>query len=325
MMYRNLKKLAFAVLGMGLAFSSAAQDSFPSQPVRLVVPYSAGGGTDGVARILAKELRDVLDQSVIVENRPGAGATIGHDYVARAKPDGYTLIVSANTLAVFDLMYKNLPFDPAKAFTPIADIANSPMVLVGGGKGPYKDLQEVINSNKGKEDPLHYGTAGVGTPMHLAGELLAFRTGADFEHVPYKGSGPALADVLAGHIPFGIFGLSSTLGHIRDGNLKAYGVFEAERSSLDPDILTMSEAGVSDAAAPLIYTVLAPAGTPQPIVDTLSAALKKIINSESIKPLFAAQGFVPQYGTPAQVTKTFNEEAARWKTILDATQITFQQ
>lgn len=324
-MYRNLKQAAVLALGLGLAFSAAAEDAYPSQPVKLVVPYSAGGGTDGVARILAKELRDVLNQSVIVENKPGAGATIGHDYVARSKPDGYTLIVSANTLAVFDQMYKSLTFNPATAFTPIADIANSPMVLVGGGKGPYNTLQEVMESNKGKNEPLYYGTAGVGTPMHLAGELLAFRTGAKFEHVPYKGSGPALADVLAGHIPFGIFGLSSTLSHIREGHLKAYGVFEAERSSLDRDILTMSEAGVSDAAAPLIYTILAPAGTPQPVVQKLNAALKTVINSEAIKPLFAAQGFVPQYGTPEQVTKTFNEEAARWKTILDATQIKFQQ
>ncbi|MEI2418371.1 tripartite tricarboxylate transporter substrate-binding protein [Orrella sp. JC864] len=314
--------LTFAI-GLGLAGGVAAQE-YPSQPIKLVVPYSAGGGTDGVARILAKELREALDQTVIVENKPGAGATIGHDYVARAKPDGYTLIVSANTLAVFDLMYKNLPFDPAKAFTPIADIANSPMVLAGHGKLPYGNLQEVLQANRGKGKPLYYGTAGVGTPMHLAGELLAFRTGERFEHVPYKGSGPALADVIAGHIPFGVFGLSSTLNHIRDGNLKAFGVFESERTSLDPELATMAEAGVPDAAAPLIYTVLAPAGTPEPVVRKLTSVLKTIITGEAIKPLFAAQGFVPQYGTPEQVTRTFNAEAARWKHVLEATKVSFQ-
>lgn len=321
---RILATVLKLVVGLGVAQAAVAQQDYPSQPIKLVVPYSAGGGTDGVARILAKELREVLNQSVIVENKPGAGATIGHDHVARAKPDGYTLIVSANTLAVFDLMYKNLPFDPAKAFTPVADIANSPMVLVGYGKSPYTSLQQVLEANRGKDNPLYYGTAGVGTPMHLAGELLAFRTGEKFEHVPYKGSGPALADVIAGHIPFGIFGLSSTLNHIREGNLKAFGVFESERTSLDPKLPTMAEAGVPDAAAPLIYTILAPAGTPEPVVTKLTTALKTIITGEAIKPQFAAQGFVPQYGTPEQVTRTFNEEAARWKQILEATNISFQ-
>lgn len=323
-MFNVLNSAGALLLALSLTGVAAADSNYPNRVVKLVVPYSAGGGTDGVARILAKELRDGLGQSVIVENKPGAGATIGHDYVARAKPDGYTLIVSANTLAVFDLMYKDLSFDPAKAFTPVADIANSPMVLVGHGKLPYKTLKEVMHAGADKKQELYYGTAGVGTPMHLAGELLAFRSGAKFEHVPYKGSGPALADVIAGHIPFGIFGLSSTINHIRDNSLKAYGVFESERTSLDPEIVTMEEAGVADAAAPLIYTILAPAGTPEPIVQKLTSTLKTIILSDAIKPLFAGQGFVPQYGTPEQVTKTFDAEAARWKKILDATQIKFQ-
>lgn len=323
-MFRILKTASAIALMFGLAGGAAADTDYPNQPIKLVVPYSAGGGTDAVARILSKELREQLGQAVVVENKPGAGATIGHDYVARSKPDGYTLIVSANTLAVFDLMYKNLPFDPAKAFTPIADIANSPMVFVGHGKLPYNTLEEVMKAGaEGKLD-LYYGTAGVGTPMHLAGELLAYRSGAKLEHVPYKGSGPALADVIAGHIPFGIFGLSSTLNHIADGNLKAYGVFEGARTSLSPDIVTMEEAGVADAEAPLIYTILAPAGTPDAIVQKVTGALKNIISGDAIKPLFAGQGFVPQYGTPEQVTKTFENEAARWKQILDATQLTFE-
>lgn len=319
-----LKGMSALALAFAMGGSAIADSDFPRQPIRLVVPYSAGGGTDGVARILAKELRDLLGQSVVVENKPGAGATIGHDYVARANADGYTLIVSANTLAVFDLMYKDLAFDPARAFTPIADIANSPMVLVGNGKLPFDTLDQVMRAGRGNKQELYYGTAGVGTPMHLAGELLAYRTGASFEHVPYKGSGPALADVLAGHIPFGIFRLSSTINYIRQGTLKSFGVFEAERTSLDPDLQTMAEAGVHDAAAPLIYTVLAPAGTPQPVVVKLTNALKTIVTGDAIKPLFAAQGFVPQYGTPEQVTATFNAEAARWKQILSATQISFQ-
>lgn len=324
MLKKLVRTTGLAVLALGVAGTAAAETNYPTQPIKLVVPYSAGGGTDGVARILAKELREELGGSVLVENKPGAGATIGHDYVARSTPDGHTLIVSANTLAVFDLMYKTLSFEPDTAFTRIADIANSPMVLVGNGKLPYNTLKEVMEAGESGKQDLYYGTAGVGTPMHLAGELLAYRSGANFEHVPYKGSGPALADVIAGHIPFGIFGLSSTLNHIAEGSLKAYGVFETERTSLDPNIVTMEEAGVPDAAAPLIYTILGPAGTPQPVVDKVTAALKKVIEGDAIKPLFAAQGFVPQYGTPEQVTATFNAEAARWKQILEATQIKFE-
>lgn len=321
MIHRFLRRAMLVAAAMGIAANAAAQDNYPSQSIRLVVPYSAGGGTDGVARILAKELREALNQTVIVENKPGAGATIGHDFVARSRPDGYTLIVSANTLAVFDLLYPNLNFDPATAFTAISNVANSPMVLVGTGKSPYTDLKSVLAAGQAQKEPLYFGTAGVGTPMHLAGELLAVRAKTNFEHVPYKGSGPALADVIAGHIPFGIFGLSSTLNHIRDGNLKAFGVFESQRTPLDMDIPTMSEAGVDDAQAPLIYTILAPAGTPDNVVKTLNGVLKTILNGDAIKPQFAGQGFVPQYGPPEEVTRTFQEESARWKAILNTTKI----
>jgi tripartite-type tricarboxylate transporter receptor subunit TctC len=316
--------LAAFALATSLVFPAAAEDAYPSRPIRLIVPYSPGGGTDGVARKLAQELRTALGQTVIVENRPGAGATIGHDVVAKSAPDGYTLIVSANTLAVFNLMHKKLPFDPATAFTPIAIVANSPMVFVGTGKSSYTDLKSVVQAAKGNPAKLTFGTAGTGTPMHLAGELLTMRAGITIEHVPYKGSGPAIGDVVGGHIPFGVFGLSSTLPFIRDGRLKAFGVFEAHRTSLDTSLPTLAEAGVSGSEAPLIYTVLGAAGTPKPIVAKLTKELKKILSTEAIRPAFAAQGFVPQYGTPTQVTELFNAEASRWRDVLKVTKTNFE-
>jgi tripartite-type tricarboxylate transporter receptor subunit TctC len=321
---KNWQRLAVLALGSAIAFSAAAEDAYPSRIIKLVVPYSPGGGTDGVARKLAQEMQSLLGQKVIVENRPGAGATIGHDAVAKSAPDGYTLIVSANTLAVFSLMYPKLPFDPAKAFTPIAIVANSPMVFVGSGKSSYTNLNSVIQVAKSDPGKLTFGTAGAGTPMHLAGELLKTRAGISMEHVPYKGSGPAIGDVVGGHIPFGVFGLSSTLPFIRDGRLKAFGVFEAQRTSLNPSLPTLSEAGVKGSEAPLIYTVLGAAGTPKPIVTKLTAAFKTILSNEAIRPAFAAQGFVPQYGTPEQVTELFNAEATRWRDIIKATKLNLE-
>jgi tripartite-type tricarboxylate transporter receptor subunit TctC len=321
MIRKTWQRLAVFALGSGLFFSVAAQDAYPSRPIKLVVPYSPGGGTDGVARKLAQELRNALGQTVVVENRPGAGATIGHDVVAKSAPDGYTLIVSANTLAVFNLMYPKLPFDPATAFTPIAIVANSPMVFVGGGKSPYANLKSVVQAAKENPGSLTFGTAGAGTPMHLAGELLSARAGITIEHVPYKGSGPAIGDVVGGHIPFGVFGLSSTLPFIRDGRLKAFGVFDARRTSLDPSLPTLAEAGVTGSEAPLIYTVLGAAGTPKPIVTKLTTVLKKILSNDAMKPAFAAQGFVPQYGTPEQVTELYNAEALRWRDVIKATKL----
>lgn len=283
---------------------------YPSKPIRLVIPWAPGGGGDLVGRPIAHKLSELMGQPVIVENRPGASGVIGASVVAKAEPDGYTLMLTFdpphNTTPLFS---KNVPYDTVKDFTPIILVVTGPQVVVVHPSFAVHSMTELVAYAKGHPGKISYGTAGRGTGQHLAGELLAFAAGIDMVHVPYKGGAPAvLNDLLADRIPMAILTLSGVKGHIQAGKLRALGVVEAKRPKAMPSIPTISEAGVSGYAAPYTWIgFLGPAGLPQPIVKRLNAEVRKAINAPDVRARIEGIGFEVYGNTPEEFERTIAE------------------
>jgi len=266
-----------AVLLTGLA---ARADAYPSRTIKMIVPYPAGGTTDLLGRLIADQLKTGLNNgagaTVIVENKPGAGTTLGADQVAKSDPDGYTLLMATSTtLAINKTLYKKLPYDPVKDFAPIGLVAGVPFALIINPTIPAKTLPEFIAYAKSKPG-LAYGSAGNGSPQHLGAEMLKTAAGIDIRHVPYRGSIPAMLDVIAGHIPFMVVDLQPALQQIREGKVRVLGVTAPKRVAAAPDIPTIAEAGLPGYELVAWQGVVAPAGTPKPIVDRLAAELERL-------------------------------------------------
>src|SRR6201992_674975 len=261
-----------------LAGSPARADAYPSQTIKLIVPYSAGGTTDLLGRMIAEQLQAGLGATVIVENKPGAGTTIGAEQVARAAPDGYTLLLATSTtLAINKTLYRHLPYDPVKDFTPIALVAGVPFALIVNPEIPAKTLSEFIAYAKAKPG-LTYGSAGNGSPQHLGAEMLKAAAGIDIRHVAYRGSVPAMLDVIAGHIPFMVVDLQPALPQIREGKVRALGVTTLNRIAAAPEIPTLAEAGLPGVELVAWQGVAAPAGTPPAGGAPLGGRIEKIGN-----------------------------------------------
>jgi tripartite-type tricarboxylate transporter receptor subunit TctC len=290
-MKRVLLPVAALVMAM-LPLSQAQSQSYPSKPVRLVVPYAAGGGVDTVGRALAHEVSVGLGQPVVVENRPGANSLIGTDYVAKQPADGYTLLITVGSHYALPFLAKNVPYDTVRDFTPITIVAKAPQALVVNAAVPVKtskDLVEYVRANKGK---ISYGTSGAGTSQHLGGEALNAMAGLDMVHVPYKGGAPALNDVIGGQIPIAILILSNVLPHVKSGKLRAIGVIEATRAKAAPDVPTIAEGGVPGFAVPDTWIgILGPAGLPPAVVERLNAELQKAANNPAVRTRLDAAGF----------------------------------
>jgi tripartite-type tricarboxylate transporter receptor subunit TctC len=310
--------LRFASLALlTLAFSSpgSAQD-YPSRPVRVIVPFGAGGPADVYARVIAHHLAEALKQTFVVEDRPGAGSIIGTDAVAKAPPDGYTLLVMSNTHTTNETLVANKPFALMRDFVPVATLNYSDLIMVVHPSVPAKDLKEFIALAKQKPGELNYASSGTGTPYHMAGELFKAMSGTDIVHVPHKASGEARNAVIGGHVQMMFDAITTMASNAKAGQVRALGTTGTKRSALTPDIPTIAEAGVPGYEATIWLGVMAPAGTPKGIVDKLNAEINKVIARPDVKEAWAKQGAVPMPMTPAEFDKYLRADIEKWANVV---------
>ena len=317
-MRAGLKGLAgLAVLTM--TFAAAQAQTWPSQNIRIVVPFPPGGSTDVLARRLSEGLRERLGQTVIVENRAGAGGTIGSEFVAKSAPDGYTLLMGVTgSHGVAPSLYPNLGYQPLRDFAPISLLVSAPLVLVVNPEVPAKTLKDFIALAKAQPDTLTYGTPGNGTSMHLTGVTFDLQAGTKLVHVPYKGSAGALTDLLSGQIKTMFGDLLVVLPQVRAGKINALAVTSKTRNPLLPDVPTMAEAGLPGFEVLSWQGLFAPAGTPPAVVERLSKEVRAVMESKDVKDFFAAQGFLVGGSTPAEFTGFVGSEIKRWGEIVKA-------
>ncbi len=317
----NRNSAAACVLGacMAMVFVPVHAQNYPTRPVRLIVPSSPGGGTDISARILAPKLSEYLGQQVIVENRPGAGTMIGGEAVARAAPDGYTLLMGISTLAINPAIYKKVPYDAIRDLAPISQAVSLSNVLVTHPSLPPRTLKNFIAFVKARPGQLNFASAGVGTSPHLSMELFLVMTGLKMVHIPYKGSGPGVIDIVAGHVPAMMPNMLSAQPHIKANRLRALGVTGTKRASGAEDIPTIAEAGVPGYEAVQWYGVLAPAGTPRDIVVKLHAQIVRALHSAEVRQRLQADGADAVGSTPEEFASYIRAETAKWaKVVRDA-------
>jgi len=305
-------------LGLLLALfaSAAAAQGYPAKPLRLIIPFSPGGSNDIVGRMAAAQLGERLGQPVIVDNRTGAGGTIGTEAAAKSPPDGYTLFLASVAHAFNASIYKKLPYDPVKSFVPVAMLGTGPAVLVVYPGLPANSLQELIALAKQKPGQLNYASAGVGSFLHLAAELFRLQAGVALTHVPYKGAGPATVDVMAGQAQLCVASIITVLPHIRSGRMRALATTGSQRSPLLPDVPTFAEAGVQGSEATNWWGILAPAGTPQPIIDRLHREFSAIVASAETKKRFDAEGAEARPMSSAEFGKFIADETTKWARVV---------
>ena len=319
-MARRPAMLAFvATASLALAVFAAQAQDYPSRPVRVVVPFSPGGAVDGPMRVIAQELSKRLGQQVIVDNKPGAGATIGTDVVAKASPDGYTLLLASQTNAISATLYPKLPYDPIEDFAPISLIGREPGVLVVHPSLPVKTFQEFVAYVKERPGRIDYASSGNGSGQHLFVALLASMTGMKMNHVPYRGSGQATADLLGGQVQVSIPGTAGMVGHIKAGKLRALAVTGAKRSPQLPDVPTVMESGVPGYEAYVWMALLAPKGTPAPIIDKLFRELTQVLATSEVKTYMASAGIEIVGSTPAEFGAFFRSEKELWAKVIRET------
>jgi len=309
-----------AVIGaLCLVSAAASAQDYPNKPVRIVVPYAAGGGTDALARYLAHGLERQFRQPFVIENRPGQGTAIGAAYVARAAPDGYALLAAtSSTLAINPSVYKKLPYDPLTDFAPLSLIAAVPFVLVVNPSLPATSVAELVALAKSKPGELSYASGGMGAPHHIYMELFKRMTGTDIKHVPYRGGGPALADVVAGHVPIMFGDVGQVTGLVREGQVRALGVTVGRRVETIPDVPTMVEAGLAGFEANSWQSLVAPANLPPPIVAALGKALTAVLAEPATREHFLKLGMQPLSSTPEEFTAYLRAEIAKWAPIIKA-------
>jgi tripartite-type tricarboxylate transporter receptor subunit TctC len=301
------------VVGLAFTASHALAQTYPNRPVKIVVPFGAGGGTDALARFLAKGMEHRLGQPFIIENRGGSGTTIGGLAVARAEPDGYTIMLgTASTFAVAPGLYRRLAYDPTRDFSPIMLIATVPFVLVTNPSLGVNSVQELIALAKSKPGELTYASAGVGAVHHIFCELFMSMTGIDMKHVPYRGGGQAINDVVAGHVPVYFADVGPAAPLIMSGKLKALGVTTATRTGNLPDVPTLHEAGVTGYEANTWQMIVGPARMPEPIVTRLNGALAEFMRTPEAQKHFISLGMQPMTGTPAEAREYIRSEVQRW-------------
>jgi tripartite-type tricarboxylate transporter receptor subunit TctC len=315
------RRQAVRGFGGGLAMLAVrpalAEGAYPGHLIKLIVPYPPGGTTDLLGRLIADQIKSGLNATVIVENKPGAGTTLGADLVARSEPDGYTiLLATSTTLAINKTLYKKLPYDPVKDFAAISLVAAVPFALIINPGIPAKTLKEFIAYAKGNPG-LAFGSAGNGSPQHLGAEMLKSSAGIDIRHVPYRGSVPAMLDVIANHIPFMIVDLQPALQQIKEGKVRVLGVTTPKRVAIAPDIPTIAESGLPGYELVAWQGVVAPAGTPRPIVDALAAQVAKMLADPATSERFATLAIEPLPGsTPDSFATYIKTEVDRWARIV---------
>jgi tripartite-type tricarboxylate transporter receptor subunit TctC len=318
MLRRMIVALLFAA---GLFSQHPALAQYPTKPVHVVVPYPAGGAVDAFARILSQHLSEIWGQQVVVDNRPGASTVIGADQVAKSAPDGYTLLLTADlTLVIVPHLYDKIPYDSLRDFVPVIALVSATQALVANPSLPVKTVKDLVKLAKEKPGELTYGSFGVGSTGHLNMEMLQAMTGARFNHIPYNGAGPAMNDVIGGHIGFMFAALSIVKGNVQAGKLRMIGVGSDHRSSEFPDVPTISESGVPGFEAKSWFGLVAPAGTPPDIVKKINQDVTKVISDRAFAEKYlAAQGLEPIIGTPEQFSTFIRAETGKWgKIVKDA-------
>ena len=311
-----------AVLSIGAAMmlpGSAAAENYPSHPVKIVVPFPPGGSNDIIARILAQKLSERTGQQFFVENRGGAGGNIGAEAVAKASADGYTLLVTAPPPLTTNIaLYKSLPFDPARDFAPVALLATVPIVLMVHPSLPVKNVQELVALAKARPGTLNFGSSGIGSTNHLAGELLKRMTGIDIVHVPYKGAAPAMNDLIAGHIPMMFDNMPAVLPQVQGGAVRAIAVAGARRASALPDVATVAEQGVEGFEAFSWFGLVTPAKTPAPVLETLLRSVEAILKMPDVQKRLAELGADPGAFGGAVFGEFLSQDTAKWTRIIQA-------
>jgi tripartite-type tricarboxylate transporter receptor subunit TctC len=305
--------VAFAAL---LVAATALAQPYPSRPVRLVVGFTPGGGVDINARLLAPKLSEYLGQQVIVENKPGAGTNIANEFVAKSAPDGYTLLINTPAVAINMSLYRNLPFDTLRDFTPVSVFSESPNVLVVNSKLAAHNVKDLVAMARSAPGKLNYSSAGVGTTQHLAGELFKLRTGSFIVHIPYKGTSPSLTALIAGEVDLSFANIPSIQAHVKSGRLRALAVTASRRDPQLPDVPTMKEAGLDGVEVVVWYGVLAPAGTPSEIVHKLADGIQRAAHDPEMRKRMLEQGAAPVGNTPEEFAKLLREEVARWHDVV---------
>src|SRR6476619_5232609 len=306
-------------LAASAGFHQAHAQSFPTRPITLVIPFAPGGSTSIIGRGIADKMSELLGEKIVVDNRPGAGGTVGTKAVAKSDPDGYTLLLGyTGTLAIGPSLYKNVGYDPRKDFAPIGMIGNAPNSLVVNPSFPARTLAELIAYAKANPGKVNFGSAGAGTASHITGEYFARAAGITLVHIPYKGTGPALTDVLGGHIPMAFAPIPASHANVSAGTLRALAVTSATRSNLLPDVPTMAEAGLPGFDASLYYGVGAPAGTPRPVIDKLNKELQAALASSEVKKQLGLDGTEITPGTPEDYAAFIDKDEKKWSQLVKA-------
>ena len=303
---------------VGIALPALAQD-YPNRNVKIVVPFGAGGSADVYARFLGQQLSESLKRSFVIENRPGAGAVIGTDEVAKATPDGYTLLMMSNTHTTNETLLPNKPYQLMRDLVPVAPVNSADLVMVINPSVPAKNLQEFIALAKSKPGGLNYASSGPGTPYHMAGELFKAMTGTDIVHVPHRASGEARTSVMGGHVQMMMDAIATMGPTVQSGEIKALATTGQKRSSVFPDVPTVAESGVPGYEATIWLGIMAPKGTPQPLVDKLNAEINKILTRADVKEAWAKQGVEALVMSPAEFDKYLRADIDKWgKVVKDA-------
>ena len=300
------------VAGALAAPAAAWAETYPDKPIRFVVPYPPGGGTDVIARIVQERFQHALGQPIIIENRSGAAGSIGTDVVAKSAPDGYTVLFTLSSHTINPAIYPKLPFNTVRDFEPVGMVASLPQILVANPQLPVNNVAELIALAKAKPDSLAFASVGNGSPGHLAGELFKLRAGVQMTHVPYRGGGPAVTDVMGGPVPLLWVSIPAAAQFVKTGKLKALAVSTLKRSAAFPDVPTMQEAGVADFEVDSWYAMFVPAKTPRAVIDKLNQALNAIITLPAVREKLLQQGSEGVGGTPQALARIVDAELPRW-------------
>jgi tripartite-type tricarboxylate transporter receptor subunit TctC len=318
MLKKLMPALAFATAALCAAQPAFAQSAstYPSKPIHIIVTFTSGGAPDILGRLIGDKLSAAWGQTVIVENKPGAGGNIGSDYVAKSAPDGYNIVVgTVGTHAINGALYQNMPYDMTRDFTPVTLLASTPNMLVVNNNVPAKNLKEFIDLGK-KEGKMTFASSGSGTSIHVSGELFKTMTGIDMQHIPYKGRASAIPDLLGGRVTMMFDNMPSSLPLVREGKLRALGVTSAKRSPAAPDIPTIAESGLPGFEAVSWFALFAPANTPRPIVDKLQAEVSKILKMPDVSKKLMDLGLEPSGSTPDELAAYQKSEIAKWSKVV---------
>mgnify|MGYP006183737605 FL=1 len=319
-MIRQLLSFTALALALGApAHAQAPAPAYPNKPIRLIVPFPPGGGTDILSRLVATKLTESAKWTVVADNKAGAGGTIGITEAVKAAPTGYDIVMGQkDNLVIGPWLYKSLPWDPTKDLTAVAHVAYTPVIIATSVNSKYKTLADVVAAAKAAPGTITYGSPGNGTSIHLAGDLFEKAAGIKLSHIPYKGSNPALMDALAGNVDLLVSSLPSAMGQIKAGKLRPLAVTSAQRSSSLPDVPTVAQSGFKDFDVSTWYGLFAPAGTPAAVVTALNAEVNKLLGTAEMKAAIHAQGAEPLALTPAQFDTLLKTDYAKWKGIVEA-------